>query len=61
MKQEKNDGNMAMPLNVHYLSLQLFPRIYETVLQAVDVIQQLSKQGPVDMNDVSKRITAGME
>ncbi len=39
---------------------QVFPKIYETVLSASSVLQQLCKQGPVDVSKVSARLTAGM-
>lgn len=40
--------------------LQMFPSIYSTVSQASDALGKLSKQGPVEMDNFSQRITSGM-
>ena len=39
--------------------MQIFPRICEIALQAADVLEKLSRQGVVEMDDFCKRITAG--
>ena len=41
------------------LLLQTFPKIYQAAVQAADALAALSRQGVVEMNDFSKRITAG--
>ena len=39
--------------------LQSFPQLYECVLKASDVMNTLRGQGPVDIKDLSSRLTAG--
>jgi len=39
--------------------LQAFPIIVEKVLKAADVMMELSKTGPFDVNAISSRMTAG--
>ena len=39
--------------------LQMFPNAYKTTLQGADALRKLSKQGLVNISDLSKRITAG--
>ena len=41
------------------LLLQTFPKIYQAAVEAADALAALSRQGVVEMNDFSKRITAG--
>lgn len=38
---------------------QAYPRIYEAALQGSKALQQIYKQGPVDMSDLATRLTAG--
>ena len=39
--------------------LQMFPNAYRTTLKGADALHKLSKQGLVNVSDLSKRITAG--
>lgn len=41
------------------LYVQVYPKIYHIVLHASDVLQQLCQQGPVDISQLSARLTAG--
>ena len=41
------------------MAVQMYPRVYNTACQAVNVLQKLSKAGGVDISDLSQRIAAG--
>ena len=40
-------------------SLQGFPIVHQRVLKAAEVLDELCKQGLVDVNDLASRFTAG--
>lgn len=59
MRSEESNAFICSVFLPNSCGFQAYPRIYEAALQGCSALQQICKQGPVDVSDLATRLTAG--